>query len=333
MQAERSGTLTSTSGALTSSLGTTPGASATLTVNEVPLFVSMAFEPTVIRVGGVSRLIYELGNDTALAATSVSLLDTLPTDVVLADPPDAQTSCAGGTPTAAAGGSDVSYSGGTLGAGATCTIAVDVTSATVGSYPNDTESVTSSLGASAAAEAMLTVDTADAPGFAKVFSPATVDPGGISTLTFRIDNTANLIDVGRLAFDDAFPDGLVVATEPNTDNRCGGPLTAIAGGTTLSLSGGTVGAGQACTLAVDVRALVAGMLTGRLSDLTSDLPVDAPGVEATLTVNEVTLSVSMMSWTFPFAGLLFFGKTAPLLNQMKRSEEEKTHDGNHDDRN
>ena len=42
---------------------------------------------------------------------------------------------------------------------------------------------------------------------------------------------------------------------------------------------------------------------------------------------------AMMSWTFPFAGLLFFGKAAPLLNQMKRSEEEKTHDGNHDDRN
>ena len=40
----------------------------------------------------------------------------------------------------------------------------------------------------------------------------------------------------------------------------------------------------------------------------------------------------MMSWTFPFAGLLFFGKAAPLLNPMKRSEEEKTHDGNHDDR-
>ncbi len=44
-------------------------------------------------------------------------------------------------------------------------------------------------------------------------------------------------------------------------------------------------------------------------------------------------TVAMMSWTFPFAGLLSFGKAAPLLNQMKRSEEEKTHDGNHDDRN
>ncbi len=48
---------------------------------------------------------------------------------------------------------------------------------------------------------------------------------------------------------------------------------------------------------------------------------------------EALNALMMMSWTFPFAGLLSFGKAAPLLNPMKRSEEEKTHDGNHDDRN
>ena len=32
-------------------------------------------------------------------------------------------------------------------------------------------------------------------------------------------------------------------------------------------------------------------------------------------------------------GVAFLWKTAPLLRLMKRSEEEKTHDGNHDDRN
>ncbi len=53
-----------------------------------------------------------------------------------------------------------------------------------------------------------------------------------------------------------------------------------------------------------------------------------------LTVDAMsTIELVMMSWSFPFAGLLSFGKAAPLLNHMKRSEEEKTHDGNHDDRN
>ena len=72
-----------------------------------------------------------LGNDTALAAMSVALSDTLPADVVLApDPNDATDELhwrhadGGGRATAT-----VSYSGGSLGAGAACTIAVDVTSA------------------------------------------------------------------------------------------------------------------------------------------------------------------------------------------------------------
>ena len=420
VQALQVGTLTGTSGELTSDLPVaTPGVAATLTVNEVPLSVSMAFEPTAIRAGGVSRLTYELGNDTALAAASVSLSDTLPADVVLADPPDAQTTCAGGTLTAAAGGSEVSYSGGTLGAGGTCTIAVDVTSPAAGSHPNDMANVTSSLGDSTPAEATLTVDAADAPGFARVFSPATipqggetqivfmidnganaiamtgmafadslppgvsvadtpgvvngcggtfnpvagattltftgrvlaagatcelrvtvraieagtltypevvltssiatataaeatltvepaeapvfsktfspatVDPGGVSRLTFTIDNAANLIDVGSLAFEDDFPDGLAVADPPNGSTICGGTFAPAASATSLAFTGGRVAAGQTCTISVDVLASRAGALTGTSSDLTSDLPVDAPGASATLTVREAPLSVSM----------------------------------------
>ena len=292
--ASRAGALTGTSGNLTSDLPvTTPGASATLTVNEEPLSVSMSFAPSMIDQGRVSRLTYGLDNGAAVAATSVSLSDTLPADVVLADPPDAQTTCAGGTLTAAAGGSEVSYSGGTLGAGATCMIAVDVTSTTAGSHRNSTETVTSSLGDSTPAEATLTVDAADAPGFAKVFSPATVDPGGISTLTFRIDNTANAIDVGGLAFDDDFPDGLAVAGTPNGSTTCGGTFAPAASATSLAFSGGRVGAGQTCTISVDVLALRSGALTSTSGDLTSDLPVATSGASATLTVNEVPLSVSI----------------------------------------
>ncbi len=294
VQALQAGTLTGTSGDLTSDLPVTaPGASATLTVNEAPLSVSVAFSPSTIDQGGVSRLSYGLDNGAAVGATSVSLSDTLPGDVVLADPPNAETTCADGTLTAPAGGGEVSWSGGALDAGASCTIAVDVTSAAAGSYRNDTQSVTSSLGASAPAEATLTVDAAGALGFAKTFSPPTVDPGGVSRLSFTIDNVANAIAVGSLAFDDAFPDGMVVAATPNADNSCGGTFAPVASATALAFTGGSVAAGQSCTLSVDVEALQAGTLTGTSSDLTSDLPVAAPGVSATLTVNETPLSVSM----------------------------------------
>ena len=132
---------------LTSSIATATSTAATLMVNQVPLSVSMVFEPTAIAQGEASRLSYQLDNSAAVAATAVALSDTLPTDVVVAAVPNAQTDCTAGTLTAPAGGSEVSLSGGELGVGATCTIAVDVTSATVGSYPNATQSVTSSLGA------------------------------------------------------------------------------------------------------------------------------------------------------------------------------------------
>ena len=171
----------------------------------------MEFSPSTIAQGGVSRLSYGLRNGAAVGATSISLSDTLPADVVVAGVPDASTTCGGGTVTAAAGGNQISYSGGAVAAGVSCTISVDVTSAVAGSYSNGPEAVTSSLGDSTPVQATLTVDAADALVFSKEFSPDTIAPGGISRLTFTIDNGANLIDVGSLAFTDAFPSGLVVA--------------------------------------------------------------------------------------------------------------------------
>ena len=291
--ASRAGALTGTSGDLTSDLpGDAPGVEATLTVNEPPLSVSMSFEPLTIRAGGVSRLTYVLRNGAAVGATSVTLFDRLPADVVLAPELNQNNGC-GGFLSATPGGGRVSYSRGSLGVDAACTIAVDVTSAAVGRYPNETERVTSTHGDSTPASATLTVEPAAAPGFAKAFSPGTVDLGGISRLTYTIDNTANLIDVGGLAFDDDFPDGLAVAGTPDAATTCGGTFAPAASATSLVFTGGRVAAGQSCELSVDVVASRAGALTGTSGDLTSDLPGDAPGVEATLTVNEPPLSVSM----------------------------------------
>ena len=94
----------------------------------------MEFSPSTIAQGGVSRLSYGLRNDAAVGATSISLSDTLPADVVVAGVPDASTTCGGGTVTAAAGGDTLAFAGGAVAAGVSCTISVDVTSAVAGSY-------------------------------------------------------------------------------------------------------------------------------------------------------------------------------------------------------
>ena len=112
---------------------------------------------------GCQGLSYGLRNDAAVGATSISLSDTLPAGLVVASAPNAATTCAGGVLTAPAGGDTIAFADGELGAGATCTLIVDVTSAVAGSYSNGPETVTSSLGASTPVSATLRVD-ADAPG-------------------------------------------------------------------------------------------------------------------------------------------------------------------------
>ncbi len=243
----------------------------------------MEFEPSLIGQGGVSRLTRGLNNGALIPATVVALSDRLPDGVMVAAAPNEEHNC-GGTLTAAAGGRDVSYSGGSLAADATCTIAVDVTSAAVGSYLNDTESVTSSLGTSMAASATLTVDAADAPGFARVFAPDTIRQGGETEIVFTVDNGANAIAMTEMAFDDALPSEVSVADTPGASNSCGSTFSPVAGATTLGFSGGTLAAGATCELRVTVRAIEAGTLTGPEVILASSLAT-ARAAEATLTVD------------------------------------------------
>jgi len=281
----------------------TAGDAATLTVNQAPLSVAMAFSPAAIIRGGISTLSYTLDNSAAVEATAVNLSDTLPADLTIAMPPatetgagptNADTTCTTGALTAVAGADAITFIGGALAAGASCAISVDVTSTVAASYPNETGSLTSSLGDSAPAGATLTVNPAVLPGFARVFEPATVDPGEVTTLIYTIDNSANLIAVGSLAFDDILPANLIVAGTPDVaDNTCGGTFAAVAGGNTLSLAGGEVAAGESCTIAVDMQALRVGSIDSLSGELTSDLPDAAPGAAATLTVNEAPLTLSM----------------------------------------
>ncbi|MBT8230140.1 MAG: hypothetical protein KJO50_07755, partial [Bacteroidia bacterium] len=88
------------------------------------------------------------------------------------------------------------------------------------------------------------------PGFTKIYSPATIGPGSTSTLTFTITNGAGS-GVENLAFTDALPAGQSIASVPNLTNSCDGTVTAPAGGTTITLSGGRVPAFGNCQISVN----------------------------------------------------------------------------------
>ena len=283
------GTFLNTSGDLTSSLGNSGPAAATLAVASPPPAFAKAFSPEEILAGGVSTLTLSIDNAVATeAASDLDVTDNLPAGMTVATPSNATTTCTGGTLTAADGASTLTYTGGTVAAGASCTVAVDVTSATPGDLVNTTGELTSSLGTSGTASATLTVSAAP-PTFTKAFAPETVALGGRSTLTLVIDNAAAPVAATDLTFTDALPSGMVIATPGNAAATCtDGTLVAIDGASTLSYSGGTVAASASCTISVDVTGTEVGALVNTTSDLTSSLGNSGPA-SATLTVEQPAL--------------------------------------------
>lgn len=123
-----------------------------------------SFAPNPVAIAQVSTLTFTIDNSGSTAgATALDFTDTLPAGLVVAAPGNASTTCTGGSLTAADGSSSVSYTSGTVGAGASCTVSVDVTAATAGNHVNTTEDLTSSLGNSGTATATLVVNIGVVP--------------------------------------------------------------------------------------------------------------------------------------------------------------------------
>lgn len=263
------GSYVNTTGDLTSSLGNSGSAFDSLLVVQPPDFHKV-FAPEVIAVVDTSTLTFTIDNSAnPLDATSLDFTDDLPAGVVVADPPSATTTCTGGTLTAAAGTGLITYAGGTVGAESSCTIDVDVTSDAAGAHENTTGDLTSSSGNSGSASDTLTV--IGPTDFTKLFLPATIGPGSVSSLIFTIDNSENEEPVDGLDFTDTLPAGVTIASPGNAMSSCGGVLSAPDGGGTISFNDGVVGAESACTITVDVTSGIPGLHTNVTGDLTSSV--------------------------------------------------------------
>jgi len=182
--ATSSGPHPNTSGFIsTNETGTNAGpggsASATLTALSPPL-IDKVFSPDLIAAGGVSTLTFTIINpnqDNSL--TGVAFSDTFPLGVVVASPPNAATSGCGSPSFApVAGAGSISFSGGTIAAGGTCTVQVDVTATAAGTYNNVSGAVTADIaGGSDTASATLTVHAPNPGlGFAKQIATASTGP-------------------------------------------------------------------------------------------------------------------------------------------------------------
>ncbi len=103
---------------------------------------------------------------------------------------------------------------------------------------------------------------------AKNFSPDPTPVNGVSTLTFALGNP-NPGTLTGYSFVDNLPANLVVAATPNaTTSGCGAAtLTATAGSSTISFSGGAVAAGGTCVITVNVTPTATGTLVNTTNNL------------------------------------------------------------------
>ncbi len=151
------GVLVNTSGELTSDAGNSGTAGSTLIAVATPVFTK-TFAPNPVTFLENSTLTFTIDNTAnAAAATSLEFIDTLPTGMVVASPSNASTTCTGGSLTATSGASEFSYTGGTVPAGASCSVDTDVSFFEAGDLENVSGNLTSSAGNSGQASSTLTV--------------------------------------------------------------------------------------------------------------------------------------------------------------------------------
>ncbi|MBF4619451.1 DUF11 domain-containing protein, partial [Clavibacter sp. VKM Ac-2873] len=102
-----------------------------------------SFSPASTTTGGTSKLTFTITNTSELGSKNGwSFTDALAPGLTISNPSAATTTCASGVVTAPAGGSSVAVSG-NLNAGQTsCTVSVNVTSNTAGTYTNGPDNVT-----------------------------------------------------------------------------------------------------------------------------------------------------------------------------------------------
>jgi uncharacterized repeat protein (TIGR01451 family) len=176
-------------------------------------------------------------------------------------------------------GSDVlSFTGGQLAPGQSCSFRVGVkvpASAPFGSYLNKTSLISTEVGNQTLVgfPATDTLNVAPVtPVFTMLFGPDSINAGEVSTLTFTIDNSGSRLAATDLSLNHQLPVGLVLATPANPATTClGGNLVALSGTDTISYTGGTVPAGQICTVTVGVTSREGGDFPNTSGELTSSL--------------------------------------------------------------
>jgi uncharacterized repeat protein (TIGR01451 family) len=291
--------------------GTTSN-TASLEVVQAPT-VKKAFGATSIPLNGTTSLTFNIANpNSSTPLVNVSLSDTLPSGLVVANPNGLTGSCvASSSITANAGSGSISLTNLNLPASGSCSFSVNVTGTTAGTKNNVSGKITATFDDGAGTFHLITGNSASAsivvvapPVISKFFLPAAIAPNGTAALTFGITNpSSNTVAETGVAFTDTLPANVVVATPNGLSGSCGGTVTATAGSNSISLTGGTVppgSSGNSCTITVNVTSSVVGNYTNTTGAVSSTNGGTGNTASANLTVAHASLAITKThSGSFP----------------------------------
>ncbi len=312
--------------AVTSSEGVTNNnePSATLTILR-NVNVSKSFAPNPVQVGTQSVLTLRLFNSNVVNRTlgAPGLVDNLPSGLTVAGAP--ATTCAGATVTAPLGGATISVSGGTLPASAFCDITVPV-SAAIGSYTNTipANTVMTQEGSSNPDPSSAVLRVVALPTIGKAFSPASIQAGSSSTITFTLSNSnsASLLANGftNASFSDTLT-GMSIDANQASGGTCTGAAanTFTTGQTSLSFTGLTIPAGSpgTCTVTVSVTSTVSGAYPNQSSGVTTNETQTAGTASPSVSLTVVSASPTISKVFAP--NPIFGGGTSTLTFTLSNS--------------
>lgn len=272
-----------------------PSNTAYLTVVAPPV-ISKSFSPTSVGTGVPSTMTITVSNpNTSTTITGMAFTDTYPTNLINDTPANPTLNCSSGSTATRTGGANagttVGMSGGSLAPNGSCTVTVNVDSTTAGNYVNSTGTVTTTnAGTGSAASATLNVTALTALTATKAFGAATIPVNGTTTLTITLSNPNNAAITG-IAFTDNYPLNMVNAATPAAATTCGGTVTAVAGGSSLALTGGGLaarpgasGTFSTCTVTVTITSADGGSYTNTTGTMTTANAGTIAAAQATLNV-------------------------------------------------
>lgn len=236
--------------------------------------IELTFSADTISLDQTVRATYGIRNPYLGYTTNIGFTHNLPSGLQVAPDPDVTSRCSGlGTISAVPGSNSISVSGFT--SDGYCDISVvlkptapgTITTATGGVTTKETEQGSPSNQASLTVKAL-------GPSLKLSFGQPVIAAGSNVALQFALSNP-NAISLSGISFTQTLPSQLKVVSA--NASACGGTVTATAGSSQISFSGGTLAANASCNFSVQITSQQVGAWSVTGVSATSTQSVSGPG--------------------------------------------------------